>query len=338
MAEPEAMPPMRRRGRRTRGRLLAAIAWLVLGVAFEILASIPIQLLKLDWNLSIELAVAVFMAVGVCVLGARRYLRPSAAAFREVWHLGWPIIGTSVALTLLQLVGYVQDGTRISSNWLPMTLYYVAFCLSIGVYEECCVRGVLQMGLLSRLGGSRRGMAVAITLAAVFFGCLHIDWTSLDYHSALQVAQAVLKVGQTGVYGAVLSVAVLRSQNLTGAILFHALDDFSVMVVPYALYGEALTTNYVSSGRADAIYSIVMYATLIVLYLPSLVRSIREARRLPMPQRGGFVREKDDRPGSEPPMPAGLDVPATADGPRHAAWMQLDETAGSGTNDPWGGL
>ncbi|MGN0076731.1 MAG: lysostaphin resistance A-like protein [Parafannyhessea sp.] len=338
MDELEARPETRRRGRGTRGRLLAAIGWLVLGVAFEILVAVPIELLKLDWTLSIEVAVAVFMAVGVCVLGARRYLRPSAAAFREAWHLGWPIIFTSVALTMLQLVGYVQDGTHLSSNWLPMTLYYVVFCLAIGVYEECCVRGVVQMGLLSRLGGSRRGMAVAITISAVFFGCLHIDWTTLDYHGALQVAQAVLKVGQTGVYGAVLSVAVLKSQNLTGAILFHALDDFTVMVVPYALFGEALSTNYVSSGREDAIYSIVMYATLIVLYLPSLARAIRQARRLPMPQRGGFVREKDDDTGGEPPVPAGLDGAATTGGPSHAAWLEPDESTGQAPDNPWGSL
>lgn len=321
MAELEAGQATRQRGRGTRGRLLAAVAWLALGVAFEVLVAVPIGLLRLDWNLSIEVAMAAFMAVGVCALGARSHLRPSAAAFREAWRLGWPIIATSVALTLLQLASYVHDGTRLSSNWLPATLYYVVFCLAIGVYEECCVRGVLQMGLLSRLGGSRRGMAVAIALASVYFGALHIDWASLDYRSALQVAQAVLKVGQTGVYGAVLSVAVLRSRNLTGAVLFHALDDFCVMVVPYALFGESLTTNYVSSGREDAIYSIVMYATLIVLYLPSLVRAIRAARRLPMPQHGGFVREKDDHPGGEPPAPATPGEPAAAPAARHAAWL-----------------
>ena len=96
-------------------------------------------------------------------------------------------------------------------------------------------------------------------------------------------------MAQTGIYGAVLSAAVVEDDNLTGAILFHALDDFSIMVIPYALFGEGLSTNYVSSGREEAMSSIVLYAVLCVLYLPSLWHAIRRTRTLPQPHHGGFV-------------------------------------------------
>lgn len=280
---------MAARGRRRRGRLAAALVVAAFAPVFQGLVYLLISRLHLDENLSLEVASALYMAVAVCLLGGRRMLAPSRAPFQSVWRLAWPILAISLALTCTQVAGYASGTERLSPNWAQNVAYYVVFCLCIGIYEECYVRGVLLGGLLSRFGRSRGALWACIAVSSVYFGVLHIDWAGLNCTSPLELAQAVLKVAQTGIYGAVLSAAVVENDNLTGAILFHALDDFSIMVIPYALFGEGLSTNYVSSGREEAMSSIVLYAVLCVLYLPSLWHAIRRTRTLPQPHHGGFV-------------------------------------------------
>lgn len=307
---------MAARGRRRRSRLAAALVVAAFAPVFQGLVYLLISRLHLDENLSLEVSSALYMAVAVCLLGGRRMLVPSRASFQNVWRLAWPILAVSLALTCTQVAGYASGTERLSPHWAQNVAYYVVFCLCIGIYEECYVRGVLLGGLLSRFGRSRGALWACIAVSSVYFGALHIDWVGLDYASPLELAQAALKVAQTGIYGAVLSAAVVEDDNLTGAILFHALDDFSIMVIPYALFGESLSTNYVSSGREEAMSSIVLYAVLCVLYLPSLWRAVRRTRALPQPHHGGFVMgapgEKREGPclppgaGEFPVPPAGM--------------------------------
>lgn len=280
---------MAARGRRRRGRLAAALVVAAFAPVFQGIVYLLISRLHLDENLSLEVASALYMAVAVCLLGGRRMLVPSRASFQNVWRLAWPILAISLALTCTQVVGYASDTARFSPHWAQNVAYYVAFCLCIGIYEECYVRGVLLGGMLSRFGRSRGALWACIAVSSVYLGALHIDWAGLNYANPLELAQAALKVAQTGIYGAVLSAAVVEDDNLTGAILFHALDDFSIMVIPYALFGEGLSTNYVSSGREEAMSSIVLYAVLCVLYLPSLWQAVRRTRALSQPHHGGFV-------------------------------------------------
>ena len=275
------------------GKLVLSIVVALVGTFLTVLLVFPLHYLGWDNDLGIELECALVMMLGVAVLGGVRMLRPSAGSFAEAWHVAAPILVVSLVLCALQLYSYVATGATLSSSWAVDCVYYLVLCLGIGLYEECYVRGVLLHGLLARFGWTRRGMGVSVLLAALYFGYLHISWPELDYGNGLEVAQAALKVAQTAIYGVVLSAAIIKSGNLTGAALFHALDDYAVMVVPYALFGEQMSTDYVSSSTAEAWESIILYGILVVLYLPSLVRAIGELRRLQPPQRGGFVRTPD---------------------------------------------
>jgi membrane protease YdiL (CAAX protease family) len=169
--------------------------------------------------------------------------------------------------------------------------YCLVVCLAIGVFEEAMLRGIALGGLLAAFGRRRSGMAVAVTLTALAFGCMHVDWTTTDVADPLQLAQALLKIAQTGIYSVVLSACVMRSGSLVGASLYHAFDDFLLMVVANGIYGEAMTTEYVSSGD-DAPVTVGFYVILVALYVPSLVRAVRELKEMPMPQYGPLVNKE----------------------------------------------
>lgn len=298
------------------GRLTGSVAYLVVGLMATTCLAYPVYYLGWDEELTLELGSAAIMVVGVCLLGGAGMLRPSRRAMTGVWRLGWPIIAISVVLCGMQAWSFVADGARLSSHWLQSLGYYLLFCMGIGVFEECYVRGLVLNGLLARLGRTRRGVTFSLALAALFFGALHISWATLDYGSPYEVAQALLKVAQTSIYGVVLSVAVMDSGNLTGAALFHALDDFLVMLVPYVLYGEELSVSYVSSDASEARGTIVMYVVLVVLYLPSLAKALRRLRVMGLPQRGAFVGTDEVRPAPRVAQRAKDPSPA---GPRHLA-------------------
>ena len=241
---------------------------------------------------------AAFAVLGVLVLGGWRAFVPSTDDARGVWRLGRGILIISFVLMVMQAVGYAAQGKAVSASWLSNVAWCLVVCLAIGLFEEAMLRGVVLGGLLSAFGHKRAGVVVAVVLTAVGFGCLHLDWTTLDLGDPLQMAQALFKVVQTGIYSVVLSACVMRSGSLVGASLYHAFDDFLLMVVANGIYGEAMTTEYVSSGD-DAPVTVGFYVILVALYVPSLVRAVRELKEMPMPQYGPLVNKEKDLASAE---------------------------------------
>ena len=283
------------------GKLAAALAVL----AVVILGPVA-TLLSLDavWpgiyeNLLVYEGVsAAFAVLGVLVLGGWRAFVPTADDLRGVWRLGRAIILISFVLMVMQVVGYCAQGTPVSDRWLPNVAYCLVVCLAIGVFEEAMLRGIALGGLLAAFGRRRSGMVVAVALTALAFGCMHVDWTTTDVADPLQLAQALLKIAQTGIYSVVLSACVMRSGSLVGVSLYHALDDFLLMVVSNGIFGEAMSTEYVSKGD-DAPVTVIFYVVLVALYVPSLVRAVRELSGMSLPQLGPLVREGREVDGAD---------------------------------------
>jgi membrane protease YdiL (CAAX protease family) len=260
-------------------------------------------------NLVFTSACALGAVIGVCVLGGASMFRLSRSDLAHVWKVGRGILIITVVMTIMQATSFLTGEATLSPTWPTDVLYCLALCLAIGLYEESFVRGVLFNGLLAPFGRWRAGLLASAVLSSVFFGCMHINWATLDYGDALQASQALLKILQTTIYGVVLCACVAKENRLTAAALYHALDDFLLMVIPCGLIGETVETEYVSTGESGAV-SVVLYAILIVLYMPSLIRAIRELASLPLPRRGGFVRAVAPAPGNRPadPRPAATTV------------------------------
>lgn len=332
--------------RKPRGTARMLLALLALVVAFigEAILGYAFYDLGLDENLAFTLGGAISSVVLVCALGGRRLLRPTRRGMGGIFRLGWWLLVVSAFLGGMDLYSFLQDSSQLSPHWVANVANLALLCLCIGIEEECMFRALLLGGLQARLGGRRSGLVVACVLSSLLFGCAHISFGDVAWGDPLQSGQAVLKIAQTGTYGFVLAVAVVRDESISGAALFHGLDDFLVMFVANGLLGEANTTNYVSSG-SDAAYTLFFYGLVTILYLPVVWRAARELAHVGLPRRGSFYRAGNRANGPAAPVPPqGMDLGAQV--PRHlssgeapvATWsgdasrLQVETPA---TSDDW---
>lgn len=303
------------RGPRGTARMLLALLAFVGAFVGEAILGYAFYDLGMDENLAFTLGGAIAAAVLVCALGGRRLLRPTRRGVGGIFRLGWWLLVVSAFLGGMDLYSFMQDPSQLSPHWAANVANLALLCLCIGVEEECMFRALLLGGMQARLGGRRGGLVVACVLSSLLFGCAHISFGDVAWGDPLQSGQAVLKIAQTGTYGFVLAVAVVRDESISGVALFHGLDDFLVMFVANGLLGEANTTNYVSSG-SDAAYTLFFYGLVTILYLPVVWRAARELGRVRIPCRGAFYRAGHRANGPAAPVPPegmGLGAPM----PRH---------------------
>lgn len=233
---------------------------------------------SLSASLTYEAIAVVCALAWYRLMGERHILKVHQGDISFMLRLGGSILAVSVILALLQATSYVSTGTALAKDWLVSLVQVSIYCLFVGIYEEVMVRGIMLKGLLALLDRSKTGVYISLIISAVFFGSLHIVWPDLNSGDALQVAQAVFKVLQTGLYGFVLAGYVVCRNNLSGPVLFHALDDWLVMVLPYGLFSEEMVTSYVSEGT-DGIASLVLYVVISLLYVPAVVKTIKEVNK-----------------------------------------------------------
>lgn len=285
-----------------REKFLAVI--LLMGAAFsaQVVATAGVLMSGMDmstpWtSLLIELSSMVVVVCGMAAMARRSWLEPSRDDFSVTLHFGWWLMLVSLAVMVWDVSIYLQEGAALADDWPARALGCLAYCLSIGITEEFTYRGLLLGGLLALFGKTHRGVVVSVLVTSLCFGLAHVDFLS-DLSSLLSVTQAVLKVLQTGVYSVVLCVIVLRSRHLWGASALHALDDFLILLPSMGLYADGFAVDYVIEGSAG--HSVVaLYLIIIALYLPSMIKALRELRRGQDVYRGPFMEVEVARAQAE---------------------------------------
>lgn len=248
-------------------------------VGYALSAGIPV-----DADVLCECLGAVAAVVLVVALGGARLLSPTRRSVRVTWGYLWPFVAVSAVLMAIDLVG-----VSVSPGWELRLAQTALLCLAIGVLEECSLRGLVLGGLLAPLGRTRAGMWAAVVASSLIFGLLHVDLGTLDWTSALEVAQAALKVAQTGIYGYALACVVIAEGDLVSPALVHGLDDFLLFVSTTVVLGDGGDVSYVSADAAEAVSTIWLYAIMCALYLPVAVRATRLLRDHRVPERGAFM-------------------------------------------------
>lgn len=256
----------------------------------------------------LELSGAVAAVLGVIALGGRRWASVSRDDVAFTFRFGWWCLALSVGLMGLDLWDCLASAMPVSPEWPSRVIELTLFTLSIGIYEEFLFRGLVFNGLLAVMGGTHRGVWRAVILTSLLFGLAHVDFGT-DFAEPAMVAQAILKVLQTGIYSVMLCVIVLRTRRLGGVSLYHGLDDLLILLPSVALFAEPLDTEYVLAGE-EGLSAIWFYLVIIVLYMPFLIKSVRELRRGQDVYRGVFMERlvarlerEAQRPWDDGPSP-----------------------------------
>ena len=280
--------------------MLSYLAVAVASVAGYFVASI------FGWDLEIAAtgSAAVVALLIIAALGGASWLHPDSEAVFDAFDFMWWIIVVSFVLMTWDLFDYVASGSVVPAGWVGRIVNMALLSLAIGISEECMYRGALFGGLLACFGGSRKGLFVAVGIVSLAFGCAHVTLDDFDLNNWLTIVQGLLKICQTGIYSVMLCAVVLKTKNFIGAALVHALDDFLLFLVPFALFGETFETEYVAQGTDEAIATIILYLAVIALYLPVFVKAVKTLRAIELPQFGPFNHEVESH--DLPPVPVEL--------------------------------
>lgn len=263
---------------------------MLLVVPFEIIGYLLDMVLHIGEETSATVGGAVGTVIGIVVVGGKSLLVASSASLIQALKKGWWLIASSFGLLLFGLVSVViSEGLQVADGWPFRLLTTLVLCGAIGIFEEGMYRGLLLGGLLDVCGRTRRGLFGAAIVSSVLFGMAHIEWWVLG-PDMLLIAQAVLKIVQTGALAFFLAALVIRTGTIWGGALLHALDDFLLMFISIVLSGESLEVGYVSTGP-DGLEIVVLYLVMIVLYIPLVVSGVRMLKEAPIPDRGAFHKE-----------------------------------------------
>ena len=248
---------------------------------------------------------AIVGIIAIVALGGARLLSPTKESFKTCWKVGWWFIAISVVLMLLDIVSILSDESFYwDRSWFMRLIETALLCIVIGIGEETMVRGVVLGGLLAPLGKSKRGMWIAIVLSSLYFGLLHIDFYTTDFSDMLQLAQAVLKVLQTGVYGFALACLTVTTEDIFSLAFLHGLDDFLLFIPAVVMAGETAEAEYVYTDTTDALFTIAIYAVMIALYLPVAIKAAKLLISQNKTSRGAFYEKRHPEDHAIPPAMA----------------------------------
>lgn len=172
---------------------------------------------------------------------------------------------------LLSLTAVFTGEQTIISTWPASVARTFIFCVFVGISEEATYRGIVLGGLLARFGKTRKGFYAGIFIAALIFGIMHV--TPNTQLTAINVAQLVLKVVQTGILGLFFSALALRRVSFWGSAFIHFLWDF-ILLSGGALVSKSVEISYVASGE-EGVMVAIYYLVIIVLQIPLVVSAFR---------------------------------------------------------------
>jgi hypothetical protein len=278
------------------GKLIAALLSLGLIYLGEIGGYLFSIVTGGDFDICVTMGGAIVAVLVFIALGGIRYLSFDVKAIIEAWKFMWWMILLSALLMVWDLYDYIAAGEVVHAGWFVRCVSSLVLCLAIGVHEEGMFRGVLFGGLLARLGEKKNGIWWAVGLSSLAFGCAHVTPYDLDVNNWLTFVQAFLKIIQTGIYAVMLCAVVLKTQNLIGAMVVHALDDWLLFVVSTGLFGESFETEYVVQDADEGVYTIIFYLIIIALYMPTFIKALLEIRKIQAPQFGPFITPRKLEP------------------------------------------
>ena len=231
---------------------------------------------EISADMFIFLARSIFALIPFLLLGGKKWLRfgDGDKAIGKTFKFTLPLLICNIVFALLLAAAAVYSG--IQGGAAGRILLSVPLALLIGINEELIFRGLLFEGILALIGRKKKALLTAAVIASVVFGFVHVAG-ELDFSNAFNLVTALLKTIECTMFAVILCYCCTFYHNIIGAILFHALFDW-VVVVPSLLINSELTTEYTGSDQIGGIGRIIMYGILIAVYLPKTIRSIKSLK------------------------------------------------------------
>lgn len=153
---------------------------------------------------------------------------------RRLWLITLLILFYTGVSLLVAFFGTLRVDLSLNRSMTPVLLHTTM----AGVMEEILFRGLILFALVSKWGGSRRGLMSAVFVSAFLFGALHL----VNLASG-QADVTTLQIAEAFVSGILYGALVLTAGSVWPAVVLHSginlLANVAVLNVP----GFAITTG-----------------------------------------------------------------------------------------------
>ena len=133
------------------------------------------------------------------------------------------------------LINHTVEVTR--SDLLGL---YALYILSIALLEELIFRGVLHMIVSDYLKGKKYQYLLTALICSLVFSLFHLT----NLFEGMAIGDVLLQCLYTFLIGGMLSIIILKTNNIWLCVLIHALFDFGGLLIIYLGVGNPWDTIF----------------------------------------------------------------------------------------------
>lgn len=123
-----------------------------------------------------------------------------------------------IAIDNLPFCSYCNGNMQLVRTQTADMLFFIAYCLSVGIFEECVFRGVIFSVLAGCFSADKKGLWKTYLLSSVLFGAAHL-FNGFSAGTLLQVCYSTLT-------GGLFAFALMKTKNVFCSALVHAVYNF----------------------------------------------------------------------------------------------------------------
>ena len=196
-----------------------------LGVILLVLTVFPVQYsvdeLRNKWiETSVRQTIGALLVVLLLTfMKTRLFARPQ--------QLLYAIPCLIIAVNNFPFISYFNGNMHFKRTETLDFLYFAAYCLSVGLFEEFVFRGVVFSALASSFSKDRKGMIKTFVVSSVVFGLVHL----FNLFGGAGVVPTLLQVVYTTLMGGVFAFVLMKTKNLLCCAFVHALYNFGGLLL-----------------------------------------------------------------------------------------------------------
>ena len=175
--------------------------------------------------------------------------------------LSIPLVMTKAFFLIIVVALVITGNAAITSN---IVLYALLACIVPGLSEELLVRGVVLGNMVRCYGADTKGIFKSAVLSSAVFGATHI----VNYIAGIPLPYVITQMFFATGVGFLCAAMYLRTRNIWGCVIGHALFDGISLIMSGVIAGQSLTAKEsmeaTSTITANSLVSLTAYTVILV--------------------------------------------------------------------------
>ena len=186
-----------------------------------------------------------------------------------------------VAIDNFQWSSYLNGNMELVNSQPIDFILFGAYCLAVGMFEECIFRGVIFAVLAGQFSKDKDGLWKTFIVSSLIFGAAHL-FNGISFGTILQV-------GYTFLTGGLFAFVLLKTKNILCCGFVHALYNFGGLLFESAEYmglGNGVVFDI------GTVITMFVVSVLVGLFVLSSVRNYSEEEQAELYEKLGVSMKK----------------------------------------------